>query len=171
MAFSSGNSGGPMAEINVTPLVDVMLVLLIIFMITTPLMNHKVKVKLPEVVVDKKDDDSNYARVPASGAGDAKTADDDWRHTKVHVGKHAGVELVELDPQAIRTLHERWLPEAKALLKPKADDKRLIAALEKADANGNAISKTGANVAVIGMAGMMLVAAAGAVFIARKRAE
>ena len=58
MAFSSGNdSGGPMAEINVTPLVDVMLVLLIIFMITTPLMNHKVKVKLPEVVVEKKKED------------------------------------------------------------------------------------------------------------------
>ena len=39
MAFSSGNSsGGPMAEINVTPLVDVMLVLLIIFMLTAPLM-------------------------------------------------------------------------------------------------------------------------------------
>jgi len=56
MAFSSGNdSGGPMAEINVTPLVDVMLVLLIIFMITTPLMNHKVKVKLPEVVVQIKE--------------------------------------------------------------------------------------------------------------------
>ena len=45
-----------MAEINVTPLVDVMLVLLIIFMITTPLMNHKVKVQLPEAVVEKKDD-------------------------------------------------------------------------------------------------------------------
>ena len=57
MAFSSGNdSGGPMAEINVTPLVDVMLVLLIIFMITTPLMNHKVKVKLPEVDVEKKEE-------------------------------------------------------------------------------------------------------------------
>ncbi|HTL14381.1 MAG TPA: biopolymer transporter ExbD [Thermomonas sp.] len=57
MAFSSGNdSGGPMAEINVTPLVDVMLVLLIIFMITTPLMNHKVKVQLPEAVVEKKED-------------------------------------------------------------------------------------------------------------------
>ena len=57
MAFSSGNdSGGPMAEINVTPLVDVMLVLLIIFMITTPLMNHKVKVKLPEAVVQKKEE-------------------------------------------------------------------------------------------------------------------
>jgi len=47
MAFSSGNSGGPMADINVTPLVDVMLVLLIIFIITAPLMTHSVKVDLP----------------------------------------------------------------------------------------------------------------------------
>ena len=54
MAFSSGNeSGGPMAEINVTPLVDVMLVLLIIFMITAPLMSHKVKVELPKANLDK----------------------------------------------------------------------------------------------------------------------
>ena len=57
MAFSSGNEGGrPMAEINVTPLVDVMLVLLIIFMITAPLMTHKVKVELPEANLDRKDD-------------------------------------------------------------------------------------------------------------------
>ena len=49
MAFSTGSqSGAPMSEINVTPLVDVMLVLLIIFMITAPLMSHKVKVELPE---------------------------------------------------------------------------------------------------------------------------
>ncbi len=48
--------GAPMAEINVTPLVDVMLVMLIIFMITTPLMNHKVKVQLPEAVVEKKEE-------------------------------------------------------------------------------------------------------------------
>ena len=47
MAFSTDNSDGPMASINVTPLVDVMLVLLIIFMITAPLMSHKVKVELP----------------------------------------------------------------------------------------------------------------------------
>ncbi|XHS32282.1 ExbD/TolR family protein [Pseudoxanthomonas sp. UC29_72] len=37
-----------MVDINVTPLVDVMLVLLIIFIITTPLMQQKVKVQLPE---------------------------------------------------------------------------------------------------------------------------
>ena len=56
MAFSSGNdSGGPMAEINVTPLVDVMLVLLIIFMITAPLMSHKVMVELPEANLEHRD--------------------------------------------------------------------------------------------------------------------
>ncbi|KRC34543.1 MULTISPECIES: biopolymer transporter ExbD [unclassified Lysobacter] len=54
MAFSTdSDSGGPMAQINVTPLVDVMLVLLIIFMITAPLMSHKVKVELPEATLNK----------------------------------------------------------------------------------------------------------------------
>ena len=42
-----GDSTGPMSEINVTPLVDVMLVLLIIFMITAPLMSHTVTIELP----------------------------------------------------------------------------------------------------------------------------
>ena len=48
MAFSSGSGKGPMADINVTPLVDVMLVLLIIFMITAPIMTHKIKIDLPQ---------------------------------------------------------------------------------------------------------------------------
>jgi len=57
MAFSSGaQSGAPMSEINVTPLVDVMLVLLIIFMITAPLMSHKIKVELPQANLDKRPD-------------------------------------------------------------------------------------------------------------------
>ena len=55
MAFSNNSSGGgPMADINVTPLVDVMLVLLIIFMITAPLMSHKVKVDLPQATLATK---------------------------------------------------------------------------------------------------------------------
>jgi len=55
MAFSNNSGGGgPMADINVTPLVDVMLVLLIIFMITAPLMSHKVKVDLPQATLEQK---------------------------------------------------------------------------------------------------------------------
>lgn len=48
MAISSGQgSGGTISEINVTPLVDVMLVLLIIFMVTAPLVQAGVRVDLP----------------------------------------------------------------------------------------------------------------------------
>ena len=53
---AGGNSGGPMSEINVTPLVDVMLVLLIIFMITAPLMTHSIKVDLPVANPHAKDE-------------------------------------------------------------------------------------------------------------------
>ncbi len=50
MSFGSfdSQSGRPMAEINTTPLVDVMLVLLIIFIITAPLLSHAVRIDLPE---------------------------------------------------------------------------------------------------------------------------
>ncbi|MEW5849857.1 MAG: protein TolR [Myxococcota bacterium] len=48
VAFSSGGGGKAMADINVTPLVDVMLVLLIIFMVTTPLMEQGIQVDLPK---------------------------------------------------------------------------------------------------------------------------
>jgi len=48
MGSSSYNNDGPMATINVTPLVDVMLVLLVIFMITAPIMQQGVEVNLPK---------------------------------------------------------------------------------------------------------------------------
>jgi biopolymer transport protein ExbD len=48
MAFSTGGSGGPMADINVTPLVDVMLVLLIIVMVTAPIMSYPIDIDLPQ---------------------------------------------------------------------------------------------------------------------------
>jgi biopolymer transport protein ExbD len=58
MAFSSGGSGNDKvnATINIVPLVDVMLVLLIIFMVTAPLMAHKVKVELPQANLDERPD-------------------------------------------------------------------------------------------------------------------
>jgi biopolymer transport protein ExbD len=51
MAFSGFDAGGeqkPMAEINMVPLIDVMLVLLVIFIITAPLLTHSVKIDLPK---------------------------------------------------------------------------------------------------------------------------
>lgn len=46
--MSTGRRGGTMSDINVTPLVDVMLVLLIIFMVTAPLITQGVEVDLPK---------------------------------------------------------------------------------------------------------------------------
>ena len=51
MAFGGFNkqaNSAPMAEINMIPLIDVMLVLLVIFIITAPLLTHAVKVDLPK---------------------------------------------------------------------------------------------------------------------------
>lgn len=48
MAFSARVSDAPLANINVTPLVDVLLVLLVITMITSPVLTHKMKLDLPQ---------------------------------------------------------------------------------------------------------------------------
>ena len=49
MAMSTGgNEGDPMMDINTTPLIDVMLVLLIMFIITIPIQTHAVKLDLPQ---------------------------------------------------------------------------------------------------------------------------
>lgn len=90
MGMSTGGGGGraPLSEINVTPMVDVMLVLLIIFMVAAPLLNASVDVDLPnaeapEMPVDREmmllviDEQANLSirivgRDPEAG-GDADT--------------------------------------------------------------------------------------------------
>ncbi len=52
ISAGGGNAEKPMSEINTTPLVDVMLVLLIIFLIAVPVVIQNVKVKLPSVRFD-----------------------------------------------------------------------------------------------------------------------
>ena len=60
----------PMAEINVVPYIDVMLVMLVIFMVTAPLLTQGVKVDLPEAnakAVDDKDQEPLVVTVDAEG--------------------------------------------------------------------------------------------------------
>ena len=72
MAFGSfgGKSDAPLAEMNVTPLVDVMLVLLMVFMVTMPVMTHSLNVNLPsnQGSVKVKADQTTRLEVDANGA-------------------------------------------------------------------------------------------------------
>jgi biopolymer transport protein TolR len=56
MGMASGGGGGLQSEINVTPMVDIMLVLLIIFMVVTPMLQHGVTVNLPKDLANPEED-------------------------------------------------------------------------------------------------------------------
>jgi biopolymer transport protein TolR len=56
MGMSGGGSGDFNSEINVTPMVDIMLVLLIIFMVVTPMLQHGVTVNLPKDLNNPEED-------------------------------------------------------------------------------------------------------------------
>ena len=64
-----GRRRAPMAEINVTPLVDVMLVLLIIFMVTAPLLVAGVPIDLPESRAGALDQEAKPVQVAIDGRG------------------------------------------------------------------------------------------------------
>ena len=66
----------PMAEINVTPLVDVMLVLLIIFMVTAPLLVAGVPVDLPESRANALDQETNQVTLAIDAQGQVFLDDD-----------------------------------------------------------------------------------------------
>ena len=64
------SSKEPMSEINVTPFVDVMLVLLIIFMVTAPLLTVGVQVDLPESAADSLPDDQEPLTLSINSKGE-----------------------------------------------------------------------------------------------------
>ena len=66
----------PLAEINVTPLVDVMLVLLIVFMVTAPLMTTGVNVDLPKTDASPVNSDAKPLSVSIKSNGDLYLGDD-----------------------------------------------------------------------------------------------
>ena len=85
MALAGGGSGGgrrgrrarkkPMADINVTPMVDVMLVLLIVFMVAAPLLTVGVPIDLPQTKAKELNTDSKPITVSITPAGDIYLGD------------------------------------------------------------------------------------------------
>ena len=104
-----GKKGGPMADINVTPMADIMIVLLIIFMVITPMLQKGVDVKLPQ-------------------AGNTKERKDEPKSIVVAIKKDSttylgGAKLdnqAELGPQVKERLQD--LPEGSRIIYLKADD-------------------------------------------------
>lgn len=67
--FSTEEHTQPMSEINTTPLVDVMLVLLVIFIITAPLLTHAVKIDLPQATSQPIEDKPEVISIAINDAG------------------------------------------------------------------------------------------------------
>lgn len=69
MQLPGDDEGGEMSEINVTPLVDVMLVLLVVFIVTAPLLTQVVKVRLPETEATQPTPDQHVATLSVQADG------------------------------------------------------------------------------------------------------
>jgi biopolymer transport protein ExbD len=88
------SNGAPMAEINMTPLIDVMLVLLVIFIITAPLFTHAIRLDLPKVSSQAVRETPETINLSIDGAGklywnDKPIALDQMRAQFVAEGKRA----------------------------------------------------------------------------------
>ena len=108
MSMAVGKKGGAMADINVTPMADIMIVLLIIFMVITPMLQKGVDVKLPT-------------------AGNSKERKDEPKSITVAIRKDAVVYLgsakIENRADLVPQLKERLedVPEGAKMIFLKAD--------------------------------------------------
>jgi biopolymer transport protein ExbD len=103
-----GKKGGPMADINVTPMADIMIVLLIIFMVITPMLQKGVDVKLPQ-------------------AANTKDRKDDAKTIVVAVKKNTDTYLqIGNNPTERLERQEDLLPQVKEQLQDRAEGARMI---------------------------------------------
>ena len=92
MAFSTGkDSSDVVSEINITPLVDVMLVLMVVFILTAPLLNNAVRINLPKTSTTEPANPSKSVTVSVDGA------------SKIYIDKRE-VDLAALEPELKRVV-------------------------------------------------------------------
>ena len=104
-----GKKGGPMADINVTPMADIMIVLLIIFMVITPMLQKGVDVKLPQAVNSKERKDEPKSIVVAVR-----------KDTTTYLGSQKLDDQNQLQALVRERLQD--LPEGSRMIYLKADD-------------------------------------------------
>jgi len=93
MAFNTQDNNEAMSEINVTPLVDVMLVLLVVFIVTAPLLTNAIKVNLPETAETAAPEDPEAVTVSVDPNG------------KVFIGKReTSVADLEIELKSLKQL-------------------------------------------------------------------
>ncbi len=110
MASSPGSyDNGPVANINVTPLVDVMLVLLVIFMITAPMLQQGVEVNLPKATTAPLEGKSEQIVISLDKEG------------QVFLGAGNRVELADFDKKIKAVLDARPQEERKVYIKADTD--------------------------------------------------
>jgi biopolymer transport protein TolR len=122
MAMSSGGGGnmGTLSEINVTPLVDVMLVLLIVFMVTAPMLQTGVEVDLPDAKAQTIKDEEGMLIITMN------------KDKKVFIGKleyaPQQVEAALKNNAKLQVDHEAYLHADKSI--PYGDILQLMAAMK-----------------------------------------
>lgn len=119
MAFSTGrDSSDVVSEINITPLVDVMLVLLVTFIITAPLLNNAVRINLPKTASTAPPTESKTVTVSVDGS------------SKIFIDKRE-VALAALEPE----LKELVVKDPELALSLQADEAVPYRAVAKVIAN------------------------------------
>ena len=120
MSMSVGPADGeedtPMSDINTTPLVDVMLVLLIIFLITVPVVLQTVPVKLPNVRFEPTTTKPENVNLSVKGAADG-SCEVYWNLTKVDSQQLVDKAVKKLEDQikavgGVDNINEENMPEA-----------------------------------------------------------
>ena len=105
MAFNvnEGGEDAPMSDINVTPLVDVMLVLLIVFMITMPVLTHSIQINLPTTSSTKEQpkQDVKPINLAVTAAGKYTLGEESTNEMDLPAVKAKLEELAKNDPDAV----------------------------------------------------------------------